>query len=67
MTLEQVTETVEAIRLEHNDPEAAHRDEDDLRRAVLLAIAEMRDPRKMRALAREALKTGGIDFPRWCS
>lgn len=47
------------------DDEAAHSEEDKLHRDVLFAIAlGAADPSE---LAAEALKTGAIEFARWCA
>lgn len=48
------------------DPEAAHGAEDDLHQAVLLAIATG-DCDDAEGIAREALKTQKLTFPRWCA
>jgi hypothetical protein len=47
------------------DDEAAHSMEDDLFKDVLMAIAK--GSKKAQALAREALKSVKIEFPRHCS
>lgn len=61
MTPEEIRARVAAI--DASDPEAAHGDEDDIRSGVLEAIAEGHpDPA---AIAKAALETRGLDFPRW--
>lgn len=65
-TLEAIADRVERIRaVADDDYEAAHGYEDDLFRDVLEAIAKgASDPRK---LARAALKSTVIEFPRVCA
>lgn len=50
------------------DPEAAHGDEDDLRTIALHAIAsgDVAGEDAIR-LAKLALSTESLDFPRWCA
>jgi hypothetical protein len=63
--VETVVRLVEKIRKDAWDAENAHSQEDDLYDRVLRAVA--RGDENARALAREALKTNDIDFPRWCA
>jgi hypothetical protein len=58
-----VVRVAEMERLGRHDPEAARCDETELHRKVLEAIADGHP--KSAALAREALKTFALDFPRW--
>jgi hypothetical protein len=60
-----IIKQVQKVRDHRRDPEVAHALEDDIRNAVLKKISRMKDPAKMRALARAALKTGDIQFPRY--
>jgi hypothetical protein len=64
MTPDDVRERLEEIVTNARDPEAAHGMEDDLRAAVLQAIAEGSCTDPVEA-ARLALRTSDIDFPRW--
>lgn len=66
MTPEQIKEQVAEIEACKADDESAHAYEDDLRAAVLRAIADGTavDPA---ACAAEALKTSDITFNRWCA
>jgi len=65
VTVDDVREFVEEIRLSAGDDEVAHSMEDELYVAVLQAIANGADsPEK---LAAEALKTKDIEFSRWCA
>lgn len=67
LTVEDVRVVVERMASEsgrHPDDERLHMDEDDLWQEVLGAIAagECEDPQ---AVAKEALRTTGLDFCRW--
>ncbi|MBG9915251.1 hypothetical protein ABD67_10070 [Bacillus sonorensis] len=65
MTVDDVREFVEEIRLSADDDEVAHSMEDELYVAVLQAIVNGADnPGK---LAAEALRTKNIEFSRWCA
>lgn len=66
MTVDEVMARVEAMRRGAGDDEGAHRDEDELWRDVLVAIAERQcdDPA---ALAAAALTTEESDVPRSCA
>ena len=67
MNIADVTRAVATIAdIGSGDPEAAHSREDDLYESVLRAIADglATDPV---AMAKEALKTKDIEFPRWCA
>lgn len=65
ITAEEARAAVDGIRLIAHDDEAAHSHEDDLRHAVLIAIAAGSE--EWRELARIALSTSDIDFARWCA
>lgn len=65
MKIQDVRKRVEQIRSMSNDYEAAHAEEDVLYRDVLEAIAA--GDRNARALAKEALQTKKIEFPRYCA
>lgn len=68
MTIDEVKKRVEAIKAVGNDdPEGSHCDEDRLHQGVLRAIANGYDGGVPKLLAREALKTCDIEFPRWCA
>ena len=64
-TPEDVQAWLAAIRNEITDDEAAHSDEDEMRRLVLEAIAAGH-PRAAE-LARLALDSENLDFGRWCA
>lgn len=66
LSVEEVRREVERIKTIRNDDESAHASEDALWQRVLRAIAREKctDPV---ACAKEALKTGNIDFCRWCA
>lgn len=66
MTIDDVQARIEAIRNLEGDPEAQHSMQDNLHCDVLEAIAsgECADPA---ALAKAALETLSIKFPRWCA
>ena len=61
----EVTARVAAIEAMRCDNESAHAAEDDLWRDVLSFIAQGDGASLHVQLAREALKTEGIDFTRW--
>lgn len=63
MTIKEVEKRVQAIRENVDDPESAHADEDNLYLDVLKAVA--RGSKHSIKLAKEAIKTRNIDFPRW--
>lgn len=65
MTALEVAKRVEAIRAVADDEEQAHAMEDALRDVVLQAIASGAE--NAAELAREVLRTGGIEFSRWCA
>lgn len=65
LTVEEVRRRVAEIEAERGDDEAAHCDEDSLRAEVLAAIAA--GAPNAAELAAEALKTGQLDFQRWCA
>ena len=65
LTVDEVRRRVEEIRAIAGDDEAAHSDEDSLRDLVLCAIAD--GAPNAAELAAEALKTGEIEFARWCA
>lgn len=65
MDIDQVRNRVRHIDNIRSDDEAAHAEEDTLHQDVLQAIADgAPNPAE---LAQEALKTGDIDFARWCA
>lgn len=67
MTIEEIEKRVQEIReiADDDDDEAAHSKEDDLRNDVLLAISKgASNPEE---LAYAVLKTGQIEFSRWCA
>lgn len=67
-TLQDVKDDVEAIKHyagKNRDPEAAHSMEDDMFVDVLRAIAD--GAPNAQEMAREALKSVALDFPRWCA
>lgn len=65
MTPQDVRGRVIEVATQVQDPEAAHSDEDKLLADVLQAIADGADDPS--ALAREALRSLEIRFPRWCA
>lgn len=65
MDIDQVRNRARHIDNIRSDDEAAHAEEDTLHKDVLQAIADRAD--NADALAEEALKTGDIDFARWCA
>lgn len=66
MTVADVTTRAKNIELVAGDFEVAHSDEDDLHHDVLKAIADGNCDNPA-ALAKEALKTLDIEFPRYCA
>ena len=66
MSLDENQKRIDQLREIAGDDEAAHSEEDDLRRDVLRAIAdgECDDPA---AAARLVLTTSEIRFARWCA
>ena len=66
MTTADVKARLAEIRAKADDDEWAHLAEDDLHQEVLKYIAS-NAPDEFAALAREALKSTGIDFARWCT
>jgi hypothetical protein len=67
LTVEEVRAEVEIIRLGRFDAEQAHGREDHLHQRVLSTIALGVSEEQARVLARAALETVDIDFPRWCA
>lgn len=69
MDVAAVRQWVAQIESAMDDDERAHTMEDDLRERVLEAIAngEVTDIHAAREMAQEALKTGDLDFARWCA
>lgn len=65
MTLVDAEKAVDRIKALAGDPEAAHGAEDDLRRAVLRAVADGHP--QARQLAEISLMTDAISFPRGCA
>lgn len=65
MTYDEVTTEVIRIRQMAGDPETAHSAEDDLHQGVLAAIANGAE--NPATLAKAALATKDIEFPRWCA
>lgn len=63
MTVDEVRQKVEAMRVARYDPEKLHGTEDQLHEEVLQAIAD--GAANAQALASEALKTRDVVFPRW--
>lgn len=63
MRVAEVRDRVNAVAVEVHDPEKAHGLEEDLWRDVLKAIEEGHP--FPRTLARLALETQDIEFPRW--
>lgn len=63
LTVKEVENRVELIKGMAHDPDVAHGEEDQLRLEVLQAIVAGHDTPA--GLAKAALKTGEIDFPRW--
>lgn len=65
MNTKQIKAKVAEIEACKDDPEKAHALEDDLYMEVLQAIRDgAMNPDE---LAREALESSFIDFPRWCA
>jgi hypothetical protein len=65
MTVKDVQKWVRDIASMAKDPECAHAGEDGLHYDVLCAIAHGAE--NAQALAKEAIKTSEIHFPRWCA
>ena len=65
MTHDQAKQRVQHIRDIANDPEAAHGAEDQLFLDFVRHVASFEGPH--RAIAEEILKSGEIDFPRYCA
>lgn len=66
MDIKNVKQTVqEIVNLSNDDPEMAHEKEDDLYLAVLGQV--IAGNHQSKEMAKEALKTQMIDFPRWCA
>lgn len=65
MDIDQVRNRVRHIDNIRADDEAAHAEEDQLHQLVLEYIAQ--GAPRAAELAQEALKTGDIDFNRWCA
>jgi hypothetical protein len=64
VTVGMVSAVIERIRIHGGDPESAHMLEDDLRDAVLWAIANGRAENPI-ACAHMALTSNEISFSRW--
>ena len=65
MNLEEVKRTIVLIDSIQDDYEEAHSIEDELYEAVLKEVVEGNV--EAEEMAREALKTKKIDFPRYCA
>lgn len=65
MTVEEIDKRVQEIRNFANDDEVAHLKEDRLRDDVLVAISK--GAPNAEELAYSVLKTGQIEFSRWCA
>ena len=65
MTPKDVIERVRAIKV--RDSEVADGQEDDLHVEVLQWVADNCTDHNCAALARQALKTGELEFSRWCA
>lgn len=65
MTVQEVRDVLAAIEADKADDESAHGSEDQLRHAVLEAIANGA-PNALE-LAAEVLKSSEIRFSRWCA
>ena len=66
MNKDDVLQRIAEIRRIAGDYEAAHSEEDDLHRAVLLAIATG-DTENSQEIAAAALTTQDIEFSRYCA
>ena len=66
-SIESVRAEVAHIEAIAGDWDAAHSAEDSLHQSVLAAIANGEHDDSAADLAREALKTGDIAFPRYCA
>lgn len=64
-TLKNVQQCVDGMVALKGDPEVAHETEGDLYRIVLEEVAAGNP--EGREMARAALATKTIDFPRWCA
>lgn len=67
LTLKEAVVWVEKVKaaMDDDDPEKAHALEDDLHVAVLQRVAQ--EPGELGELARVALGTLELEFPRWCA
>jgi hypothetical protein len=65
MTIEEIEKRVQQIKEIADDDEMAHIKEDDLRNDVLIAISK--GVPNAEELAYVVLKTGQIEFSRWCA
>lgn len=65
MTHDEAKKRVQAIRDAKGDDEMAHSMEDQLYLDFVRHVASQEGPH--RAVAEEILKTGEIDFTRWCA
>lgn len=65
MTPDEVIKRVAEIAACCDDPEGAHGMEDDLYEDILRGIVA--GDADVASIAKEALKTKEIDFPRWCA
>ncbi len=66
MTLNEINKAVAKIREIKRDDEAAHSLEDQLRENFIRHVARCGD-KNLREMAEAVLKTGEIDFHRWCA
>lgn len=66
MDMTEVLSRVEAIRDKAHDDEAAHGMEDDLMRDFIGHVAES-NLGELSEMAVEVLRTGSIEFSRWCA
>jgi hypothetical protein len=65
MTVAEVQRLVAVLKNDAHDDELAHLNEDTLRHAVLVAIAE--GAPNAAELAEAALRTSDVKFARWCA
>lgn len=65
LTVKYVEEMLDRIKGSADDPEIAHSFEDDLAWNVLFSIAA--NPLGAQELAKAAIKSQDIEFPRWCA
>ncbi len=67
MTLEQIQEKVDEIKIAAADDERAHSLEDDLMFAFITWLAKECYEDLIREKAKLVLSTSEIDFARWCA